>query len=256
MPREKPLTYRKFLPPGQLKERLAEYESAASIYGSKSRGKREASLIELVEVLGQQAIDGDLVAIREMLHIGLIAGATLNLVPADKLKLFTRGLPIFPVVATTNPNCFPWLQKRLKEIEMGKATIAGRIAPHAFTGGIWRKWAYHAVVNLDVNRQFMVICKGNSKGIAAGPPWVRKCGKLPDFSPASAPQWATLAREMIRYDCPSVETQIDTATVTNIREGLARRGKDTKGHLRGAILDKIASAIRTIAKNPPETLVS
>jgi hypothetical protein len=246
--------YREFLSPHHSGNVFGVHDMVSFLRAKNMLVPDAASLVGDVQSLAQAAIEGDERAIENLFFVATTATCALNIIKPQQLKaVVTRRIPIYPVLASLNPNWPTSAKERVKAVEMGADTFGHRIAPKAYCGSVWRKWAFHAVVNLDVNRQ-LVHLWGHEKEAVPVPSWVSKCGNLEPFSPASAAEWAKLAREMIRQQCAKLECEIDARSLQNIREGLARRGKDTPGHLRGAILDKICGAIRTIAKTNPSIL--
>jgi hypothetical protein len=76
------------------------------------------------------------------------------------------------------------------------------------------------------------------------PAWAPKTKELPDFSEETLGHWAPLVREMIRDQIPDFHLRSEWS---NQRNSCKARRRDTKGEIQNAILDDIASALKTIA---------
>ena len=223
------------------------------------------AILEFIKGMTEESLAGDATGLSTLEAIAKLATAYLMTVPADRLKPLAKDVASWPVLATKNPSWNLTARRYLAAIELGACTIKGRISDLAYTGGgEWRQWARCAVETLDSNRRTFKVSQFRKMALAgakpahfeATPAWALKCRKLPPFTRNSARKWATLGREMIRTECEHLEKHVRESTLKGIREGLARRGKDTPGHVRAAILDKIAGAILTISKESPQATVT
>ncbi len=245
-----------------------EYMVAGAIEDGAETGKTgHQAILESVRRICEESLAKGGEEISALEGIALLATGYLMCVPIDKLKVLAKRYVSWPVVATTDPYWHLTTRKYLAAIELGADTIKARFARRAWTGaGVWRSIARLAVETMDRNRTtFQVkvfqVCAGGGPKHASfkpAPAWALKCAELPAFTEKSAPQWATLARLMIREECPHVAQYVDKRIVENLTRSLQgdRSGDVPPGIVRNKILDKIAGAILTISKVRPRATVT
>jgi hypothetical protein len=255
--------------PGRDYEGIAYMVATALQQGGVTSKTNHRAILEFIKRMCEVSSIETADDLSALTGIATLATAYLMFTPRATLRVLARATASWPVLATTNLDWHARARNYLAAVELGADTIKGRISDLAYTpagGGDWREWARCAVETMDKNRttfQVRHFRRMASAGPKSGyfetaPAWALKCAELPPFTRKSAPQWAALARQMIREQYPDVARLIDNKAVQNLQRSLQgnRLGNVPPGVIRNKILDKIAGAILTISKEGPTTAVA
>ena len=162
----------------------------------------------------------------------------------------------WPLLLKMQPGSLKKAQSKLEALEVGADTIYGRLRVNrAFNEQTpARAYARVLVETIWTNRLLLPelseriqamqtmdpLCKFDFEDV---PSWFTLIARLPPFSTASVPSWAKAAREILRAECPEFHERPEWGSVRRAF------GPREKGRIQNKILDKIASAMRTIARS-------
>jgi len=176
----------------------------------------------------------------------------------ELLRPLARISEKWPVLTGLDPADADAAQAKLKRLQLGADTIQGRLrTERAFRESTpARAYARILVETIWTNRLLIPELSEKLRAMQIMdseatidfediPPWFKLIAGLPLFSTASVPLWAKAAREMLRAESPDFHTRPEWSSV---RRAFSPH---EKGRVQNKILDKITSAMRTIARGEP-----
>jgi hypothetical protein len=172
------------------------------------------------------------------------------------VRPIARMSQIWPLLLEVQPGSLKKAQSKLEALELGADTIYGRLRINrAFNEQTpARAYARVLVETIWTNRLVLPELSERIQAMQTMDPrqrfdferlpsWLKSIVHLPPFSTASVPLWAKTAREVLRLECPEFHERPEWASVRRAF------GPREKGRIQNKILDKIASAMRTIARS-------
>jgi hypothetical protein len=162
----------------------------------------------------------------------------------------------WPLLLGAEPRSLAKAQSKLEALELGVDTIYGRMRLNrAFNEQTpARAYARLLVETIWTNRLLLPELSERVQAMQEMDPrytfdfedlpsWLMSTARLPPFSTVSAPLWAGVARDMLRTESPEFHERPEWLSVRRAF------GPREKGRVQNKILDKIASAMRTIARS-------
>lgn len=169
-----------------------------------------------------------------------------------------------PVLATLHAGWENHVRTHMAVLQLGSGLASSHLKPIAYKTKthVCRAWAARAIQTLDHNRhlkkqvdhihQFLKQNPRPAISFSCIPGWVSEAETLEPFSEASLKKWVALMRLMLAEQMPDIAQHADFKTlISNIRTRIVEKtgeAKDTDGRVRHALLDQIASAMRSIAR--------
>lgn len=227
----------------------------------------QSKLLESSGELMQRMLKGDSSAAVALLRTAQDVTSVLQLQYRKAPELFADYLKFtdrLPVIATLYPGWVARAKESMKTVHLGTHRISSRLKRSAYKTNKYpcRAWAAWALEVLELNRANAVIWSEIFSFLQAGnrtdlnlmlpPTWAMKSWELQELSKQSLPEWALLAREMIRKQVPNFHTLPEFRTEIQRIKARARHrddvagGKPLTGTLQTALLDKIINAMRSI----------
>lgn len=162
----------------------------------------------------------------------------------------------WPILMGISPDGHKKVAEKLKQLQLGADTIYGRLRiERAFRETTpARRYARLLVETIWTNRLLipelserlhaMQIMDPNfTSDFQDLPTWLKLVAALPSFGISTVAQWGATAREILRAECPDFHLRPEWSSV---RAAFEPR---EKGRIQNKILDKVVSAMRTIAKS-------
>jgi hypothetical protein len=172
------------------------------------------------------------------------------------VRPIARISQMWPLLLKVHPGSLRKAQSKLEALEVGADTIYGRLRVNrAFNEQTpARAYARALVETIWVNRLLLPELSERVQAMQTMDPrykfdfvdlpsWFTLIAGLPPFSTSSVPLWAKAAREMLRAECSEFHERPEWLSVRRAF------GPRERGRIQNKILDKIASAMRTIARS-------
>lgn len=174
----------------------------------------------------------------------------------DLVRPRARISQSWPVLIGIRPDAHKQVAEKLKHLQLGADTIYGRLRiERAFRESTTaRRYARLLVETIWINRllipelservQAMQIMDPDfTTDFQALPEWLKLVAALPAFSVSAVAQWGATAREILRAEYPDFHLRPEWSSVRTAFE------PHEKGRIQNKILDKVVSAMRTIARS-------
>jgi len=244
-----------------------ELQHKRKLESSSAADGARAGISRLVELVSKRDVD----AAERLFELCLDATGLLQMYYKISPELF-RGKAKFyaqmPVLASLNPIWKELAVEHMNLLGLGAELPESRFKPTAYKGEIHvcREWAREAVKCIHRNRivpylltQICAYLRDTERFTevmpSKTPKWLMEACLLKPFCKAEAKKWGSVARRVIRSECPNFH---ENAALALLVPGIKRRsalsdaitGKRI-GTIQNAILDKIVEAIETIATDPP-----
>lgn len=243
---------------------IAQQEKELRVAARKTRRdlkhlRDETVIFEAIQRLFDSAVKlGDEGAAKALHSAAQIACAFLGFLAHQKLDLIRPTARIsqhWPILLGASPGSTGKAAAELERLQIGADTIYGRLrldrAFHETTAA--RTYARVLVETIWINRTLIPELSERLRAMEVMDPdfttdfedlphWFRLIAPLPQFSNSSVDRWGKAAREILRKECPEFHLRPEWASV--------RRsfGPHEKGRIQNKIIDKIVSAMRTIAR--------
>lgn len=168
-----------------------------------------------------------------------------------------------PVIATKERRWIDRIRNEMAEVELGENhdqfRCRFRDANGADENNPARLWAKEAVRTLEETYRRVVWFSHHGRELCAlaeserihwmdDLEWISTMPKYRPFSRDTLEQWSKPVRALIKESVPDLHLRPEWE---NVRTSLRARASDTPGRIRGAILDDIDSALRTVAPLSP-----
>ncbi len=198
-------------------------------------------------------------AARELHDAAQTACAFLGFLSKSKPELIRprdRISQMWPILIEATPNSHKQAAAVMEHLQLGADTIYGRLRKErAFRETTpSRNYARVLVETIWINRLLIpelserlhamqIMDPDFTTDFEELPQWFKLIAPLPPFSTSSVAQWGAAAREVLRCECPDFHLRTEWSSVR------AAFQPHEKGRTQNKILDKILSAMRTIARS-------
>lgn len=213
------------------------------------------SLLRLYDAAFQR---GEEAAAAELLDVAQMSCALLDVVASRKPELVrarARMVQSWPLLVNLTPTSKDKTAQRLTNLQVGADTIFGRLRLDKAFSEITpaRRYARVLIETIWMNKLLLPQLAERLRAMAAVdskhmynfedlPGWLKLVAALPPFSLSTVKAWAATARMMLRTEYPDFHLRGEWSSVRRAFQSSER------GRIQNKILDKIASAMRTIAK--------
>jgi hypothetical protein len=219
-------------------------------------------------VLAEAAAAGEAEAVRALVEAATSAAGLVEITEgkqSERCREVAAGLGLWPMLARDEEGWEKGAVERWSQLGLGRglARFEARFRPATGTAlnRPARRWAMAAVRTLEESQfrqRFLadVVRRLGSKRAFAeflaeagwrlepGPDWAKGLDRLAPFSAESLPEWKAAVRALVTEQVPDLHTHPDWGNARNAAES---SGRPTPGGIRGAILDGIVSALKTVA---------
>jgi hypothetical protein len=198
-------------------------------------------------------------AAKELHEAAQTACAFLGFLSKGKPELIrpcARIAQTWPLLIAVSPGSRKEAEETMKHLQLGADTIYGRLrTERAFRESTpARTYARVLVETIWINRLLIfelserlhamqLMDPDFTTDFEELPQWFKLIAPLPPFSTSSANRWGKAAREVLRRECPEFHLRPEWSSVRRAFEA------HEKGRVQNKILDKIVSAMRTIARS-------
>jgi hypothetical protein len=244
--------------------KIAQQERELRVAARKTRRdlkrfRDETVIFEAIQRLFDSAVKlGDEAAAKALHSAAQNACAFLGFLAHQKPELILPTARIsqqWPILLGASPGSTGKAATELERLQIGADTIYGRLRlDRAFRETTTaRSYARVLVEMIWINRTLIpelserlrameVMATDFATDFEDLPDWFRLIVPLPPFSSSSVDLWGKAARQILRKECPEFHLRPEWASV--------RRsfGPHEKGRIQNKIIDKIVSAMRTIAR--------
>lgn len=256
-------------PPEELRAQQRTMAAERARHRRVVRWLRAAERINAdLAMLADAAAAGEAEAVQALVEAATSAAGLVEITEgkqAERCREVAAGLGAWPIRARDEAGWEKGALIRLAQLGLGRGLkrLGARFRPATGTALNWpaRRWAMAAVRTLEQSQfrqRFLadVVRRLGSKRALAeflaeagwrlepGPDWARGLERLAPFSAESLPEWKAAVRALVKEQVPDLHTHPDWG---NPRLAAQQSGRATPGGIRGAILDGIVSALKTLA---------
>jgi hypothetical protein len=188
------------------------------------------------------------------------AALMVRIVETEKPEMaseLAQSQKVWPIVVSQRTDWTIELQ-RLTKLGLGQGDVPFHPARGSDENYTARRWAMQAVQYIWTMQSYFKHCECSGYKITNLPPWANKAQSLPEFSSRQEDfeKWKGVVRAMIRHEVPDLDSRPEWKI---LRSSVMQGTTGGKGEIRGAILDAIISALKTVAPKftpcpPPELL--
>lgn len=191
---------------------------------------------------------GDIESYFRLVDIARKAALMVRIVETEKPEMaseLAQSQQVWPIVVSQKTDWKIELQ-RLTKLGLGQGNVPfhpGRGSDENYAA---RRWAMQAVQYIWTMQWYFKYCECSGYEIMNLPPWARKAQALPAFSSQQEDfaKWREVVRAMIRHEVPDLHSRPEWK---NKIYPVTQRTTGGRGEIRGAILDAIIAALKTIA---------